>query len=255
MSDSPFQRPGSVPRPATRAWQDTPSGGEWHTAPIVAAPARPIVPEVRRRRERRLWLASGVAGCVLGGVAVGVLSSLYFADPEPVTISTETFPEFILGFKRLDAKARDAGDGDTVARMVADLESQVGDFRFAYGGDGAALDYEGSLTLTIVNGRLSPGLPSENRGEFGANSPRLVSLVSGGVSCVFEPMVGLYDGAVLHVPPDLSASGLTDCVLVDEERNLSLRLVNHTDTFPTNAIETARSFAGVLERTLADLVD
>ncbi|MDO5734837.1 MAG: hypothetical protein Q4P15_00015 [Propionibacteriaceae bacterium] len=248
MSDIPFQRPGSEAGAGTSPL--TMDGRGAFRPEASGSPDSPPAP--RQDRGAWLWMAIGGAGFVVGGLAAVVLTNLYFAKPAPLTIALDTFPEYILGLQRVDIQDR---TGDTRPQLEAAVMDGLDDFRFAYGGDGAEVDYEGGLTLAIVNGHLTPGLPSGNRVGFDDGSPRLISFEANPVKCVFVPVVDLYESAVLATPSDLTASGLTDCVLVDPKRNLSLRLANHTDGFRGDAIQVANKFADVLERTHAGLVD
>ncbi len=62
----------------------------------------------------------------------------------------------------------------------------------------------------------------------------------------------LYNSAVLQSPPDLSATGWTQCVLNDAERRISLKMDSR---IPGGAEETSKRFADILERTHKSLVD
>ena len=197
-------------------------------------------------------MVAGVAGFVVGATIASFGAALYFAKPPPVTITVNTFPEYVLGIHREDLAARSAGDSDALQRFDANFEDQISTSQFVHGGPGATVGYGQSFTMTIVDGRQPLPLPSGSGSRSTTGSPTLVSLESARVSCVFVPSVGLYDSAVLDSPADLTAKGRTDCVLNDRDRNLSLRI---TSLVPGGATATATDFAQVLERTHTSLTE
>lgn len=187
---------------------------------------------------------------LLGGAGAAWASSVYFADPEPIDITLDAFPEYLIDLQRTDVADRSANNATAVAEFEADFQAQRQAYLFTHGGEGASVDY-GKLRLTIVNGYQSLPLLSNAPGTPGDASPQLVSLDSETVSCVFRPEVGLYESAVLKAPADLSAMGWSDCVMNDEERRISVRA---TSTVPGGSAETAARFTQALERTHAAII-
>ena len=135
MSDARFQRPGAAERPATGSPPDSSSAA----FPAEAIPGASVAggdrPALRGAHGPLRWIVAGVTGLVAGGAAAAALSAMYFARPEPVPINIDTFPEYVLGLARVDIQGQ--GEGSR-AELEADLARQVDDYRFAYGGDGAA---------------------------------------------------------------------------------------------------------------------
>ncbi len=260
MTNRPFQRPGSSREPQPESWPyrapspepvtvtDTPAATD--NEPTDAKASSTSTP-TKRSFGVRLVAATGAAGMLAGGIIVGGLATMYYAEPEPLTITADVFPEYVLGLYREDLAARSAGDTEALRQFDTHFEDQLQRFQFVHGGPGAAVGYGQSLTLTIVAGYQSLPLPSELGGEPGSGPPTLVSLESEDVSCVFQPSVGLYDSAVLDRPPDLTAKGRTDCVLNDVGRNLSLRI---TSRVPGDAMQTSTDFAQALESAHTRLV-
>ncbi len=195
-------------------------------------------------------LIAGLAGLLIGGGATGWLSGLFYAEPAPLAISLEVFPEHIENLARPDLALADAEDPMAAEQFMRDFEAQRERFRFAYGGDGASIDY-GRFLMTIVNGSQSLPLPSDSEGAPESASPILISLDSDTVSCTFRPEVGLYNSAVLQISADLSARGWTQCVLNDGEQRISLKL---DSLAPGGSAETSTRFASILERVHEGLV-
>lgn len=257
MSDSHFRRPGTgaersvEPGPVLAPIVETerrPHHSQVHdTMPAASRTDTPPGPSTRRRPGAGALVAVGITGLLVGAMIAAGLSLLYFRDPEPLPITLEVFPRYVLGLQREDMAARDAGAIDAVEQYEAEFSNQADLYRFVHGGDGASVNYGQMFALTIVNGYQSLPVPSNAVGD----SPVLVSLQSATVSCIFHPDVGLYDSAVLGTPQDLTATGLTDCVLNDRDRNFSLRL---TSRVPGDARRTSTDFAGVLDSTHAGLV-
>ncbi|RMB61610.1 hypothetical protein EAX62_02975 [Tessaracoccus antarcticus] len=197
-----------------------------------------------------------VAGMMLGGVWVsGVVREPDV--PPPIPILQDTFPRELMGAQRTDMQLREAGFGPTVERLDREFAEQLAAYRFAYGGDGATLQYGRLLSLTIVNGILPPPLPRDGAVDFNGRarlSSRLVSLRSGNVSCTFEPEPVVVPETGLESLGDLSSDGRTDCVLVHAERNLSLRIANPAVARGADASDTAISFRDELQRILDGLI-
>lgn len=197
-----------------------------------------------------------LAGAIAGGIW-GVTASRAPPEPQPVPITLDTFPRELLGASRNDLALRDAGFGPTVERLDAEFEEQLAGFRFAHGGAGATFGYGRSLNLTVVNGVLPPPLPRDsavNRDGRVTQTRRLVSLRTDDVSCTFEPKPVFNRQTGLEEPGDLTSDGLTDCVLVDPVRNLSLRLSQDEVPRGADAIDTSDVFRGELERLHRSLV-
>ena len=191
-----------------------------------------------------------LAGVALGGVWVsGIVREP--APPTPIAITVETFPRELLGTPRNDITLRDAGFGPTVQRLDDEFQEQLSAFRFAHGGDGATLRYGRLMSLTIVNGVLSPTLPRQ--GAVGGDgrppqSRRIVSLRTADTSCTFEPKVTVDVGARLADLGGLDSDGRTDCVLVDSQRNLSLRIAHTEVARGVDALDSAAAFRDELQR-------
>ncbi len=251
MSDSPFLRPGSDPEPMLEAWPYVPPQVEpvlletRSSAASGSSPAASRTPvPVASGRRRGPVLVAGLMGLLIGALGAGWLSGLLVDESEPIPITLGAFPESIANLARPDLALAGAEDSVDVEQFQADFEAQREEYRFAYGGDGAAVDY-GQFLLTIVNGSQPLPLPSDAARPPDSASPILISLDSGTVSCVCQPELGLYDSAVLQMPADLSAKGWTQCVLNDGERRVSLKLDSRV---PGIAVETSRQFARILER-------
>ncbi len=168
-------------------------------------------------------LAGLLVGVAIGAIFIGQLESL------PLAISRATFPDEVLGELREDATTT------IVEGLDAQLQEDIERYRFAYGGDGARFTY-GTYALTIVNGRMPTVLPGKGDADSG-KAAWVVSLRSEQTSCVSEESPG-------DEPPPFELSELldddskdvffwldegrtkarTECVLFDEDRNLSLRL-------------------------------
>ncbi len=250
MSDMPFQRPGDGPVSAPESWPYESPSPPPSLPPEVprteTAQAAPDAPIPRRRPGAGVLVAVGIAGIVVAGLAVGLLSTWYYAAPEPLPITVEAFPEYVLGLEREDMPVRRSGDAVALKALDAEFDGQLERFRF----EGATVGYGQSLALTIVNGRLA--LPPPTGDDVVTGGRTLISLETDAVSCVFSPEVGLYDSAVLDAAPDLTAQGRTECVLNDSTRNLSLRL---TSRVPGGATQTSPDFAQALERAHMKLIE
>lgn len=171
---------------------------------------------------------------LVAGLAGG---ALFLDGPksQPLAITVDTFPREVLLKERDDIAWRDQGSSMAIDRLDAQFEDQLAGYRQAYGGDGATLTYKG-FALTIVNGRLAATVPTQPD-TSSADTPWVVSLTSEDTLCVSQ------DPPVEPPPIDLSdvlsdqskdvfywlergrTDATTECVLVDEDRNLSLRLV------------------------------
>ncbi|MEO7586424.1 MAG: hypothetical protein ABIS84_00190 [Arachnia sp.] len=260
MSDREFERPGSVARPAPDHWPyHVPTPPEPPPNAIHAREKPPRKPESSPRRGTRLVVAvvlGVVAGMILGAVWVsGTVREP--TEPPPVEITLATFPRALLGADRTDIPLREAGFGPTVERLDRDFAEQLAAYRFAYGGDGATLQYGRLLNLTIVNGILPPPLPRDGAVDFSGRARltrRLVSLRGGDVSCTFEPEPAVIQETGMEGLGDLLSDGRTDCVLTDPLRNLSLRIENPVEARGADALDTAISFRDELRRLHDSLV-
>lgn len=170
-----------------------------------------------------------IAGLVGGAILVDEYTS------RPIVITLDSFPRELLLKERDDIAWRDEGSRVAIERLDAQFEDQLTGYREAYGGDGATLTYKG-FALTIVNGRLAATLPIKSP----ASSEEIawvVSLRSEDTLCVSQdPPVEAPPIELSEVLVDQSkdvfywlergrTDATTECVLVDEDRNVSLRLV------------------------------
>lgn len=187
----------------------------------------------------------GVAG-LLVGLAVGALGTVRPAQV-PVPITVDSFPRELLGLTRPD-----------VGRSDAEFADQLAGHRFAHGGDGASLSYGGLYTLTIVNGRLTPTVPTSGDRAAG-RAAVVVSLRSTRTSCVSQQSILEFTPAATDTAPRAASAaggdggfnasrGLvwTECVLEDAGRNIALRLVGPGPT--GSVLVTAPQFRDELER-------
>ena len=266
MSDHDFERPGAAEHPPLTGWPyhaPTPEA-----APVDARrdaePAETVAVETtdegRRRPRPRPWviaLVGGVVGSLLGGVLVGMMM-----QPEPdaaaIPISLDTFPKEFMGSERNDLELRKAGFGPTVDRLDREFEEQLAAFRFAHGGRGATFGYGRLVTLTIVDGILSPGVPRVGEMDLGGRvreTRRFVSLDTASVSCTFEPQPVPNANLGMEDFGELSGVGRSECVLLDLERNLSLRAAHDPRVRGTTAPEAASAFSEALEDLHAQLIE
>ena len=206
----------------------------------------------------------GLAGLFVGTVA-GALS-VQHPPGAPISITVATFPREVLGQARDDLESRETGSLPVLERLDAEFEDQRAGHRFAHGGDGATFEYGGVHALTIVNGFLVVTIPTAGDPPTG-NMARLVSLRSTQTSCVSEQPVREFE----RRPPELgTASGVdaaagpastsrpespfvwTDCVFVDRDRMLTLRLVGPGPA--KDILGTASQFRDELQKIHADLI-
>lgn len=170
----------------------------------------------------------------------------------PVPITVDSFPRELLGLTRPDVGWSDAEFAD-----------QHAGHRFAHGGDGASLSYGGLYTLTIVNGRLTPTVPTSGDRAAG-RAPVVVSLRSSRTSCVSQQSILEFTPAeTVLAPRAASAAGAgggfstsrgqvwTECVLEDAGRNIALRLVGPGPR--GSVLVTAPQFRDELERIHDDI--
>ncbi len=258
MSDSSFRRPGSPSEPSPEEWPyeppqadpETPldesdlSASQAEVGPTDSSDRSPTQPfRPPGHRPSRILIA-GLVGLLLGGGIVGWMSTFLSREPEPIPITLDVFPEYIGNLPRPDLDPAMIGDPEAVEQFRLAFQDQRETYRFAYGADGATVDY-GQFLLTIVNGSQSLPLPSDAEGSPGNASPVLISLDSDAISCTFRPEVGLYDSAVLQTPADLRAQGWTQCVLNDRDRHISLKLESRVTG---RSARTSARFENILER-------
>lgn len=187
----------------------------------VTDPGPPTGPPLRRRPGG--LLAAGIVGAVLG---IAVTAAGFLAgepEPSPLELTYDSFPEELFGLKREDLQAHD-GMAEIQARYQAQFEADLEAHRFAYGGDGAAVHYVGpngdpGLELTVVNGLMPAALPNFKEWVQWPTEHMVDPVTIDGVRCTIGIWIfgeqGMEDVAV-EVPT---------CVLTDESRNLSLRIV------------------------------
>ncbi len=224
-----------------------------HTEP---APAH-TGPPSRRARLVVAATTGVITGAALGAVWVsGVIREP--SSPEPIPITVNTFPQELLGAQRNDLLLRGASFEPSLERLDLEFEEQRAAFRFAYGGDGASFGYGRLLTLTIVNGLLTPDIPRDGRIDSigrAVQARRMISLRTIDVSCTFEPKPTTDPATGMDRLGDFTSDGRTDCVLVDLERDLSLR-INHAQVARgEDAFDSATTFRDELHRIHANLVD
>ncbi len=265
MSDHDFERPGAAEHPA-------PTGWPYHAPIPQAAPVDPrrsseppetVVVEIdgesRRRPRTRPWviaLVAGLVGSLLGGFFVAMMM-----QPDPgaasLPITLDTFPTEFMGSERNDLELRKAGFGPTVDRLDKEFQEQLAAFRFAHRGRGATFGYGRLVTLTIVDGILSPGVPRDGEMDLGGRvreTRRFVSLDTPSVSCTFEPQPVANASLGMEEFGDLSGIGRSECVLVDLARNLGLRAAHDPRVRGTTAQEAASAFSEALQELHAQLI-
>lgn len=267
MSDSSFQRPGSEPR-STQENRDGPSAHpvepvtvEW-TATGTSSHESSSAPPGRARRVGVL-VACGLVGALAGGLGVAAFT-VGPQRPAPLTLTVDHFPREVFGEARGDLESRDAGSTPVIERLDAAFEDQLKAYRFAYGGDGAEFSYGDLLVLTIVNGRLSPTVPVKEGGS-GWEAPIVVSLQSADTSCVAEPPEVYGDAPPIEIPLEPGTGTVevyenntmvwTDCVLVDEVNNVSLRLAGRIPLEVKDIINASIFNRDELRRIHATLID
>ncbi len=265
MSDHDFERPGAVVHADPAEWP-------YHVPPPEAPPPAQLRDEqsedtvvvttnaaVRRPRALgalQMVMVAGAVGALLGGI---VMAAVMQPEPEAVSIpiTLDTFPRTFMGADRNDLNLRDAGFGPTVERLDREFTKQLESFRFAYGGRGAVFGYGRLITLTIVDGILTPGVPREGQLDLTGRvreTRRLVSLNTPLVSCTFEPQPNLDPDRGIEELGMFSTIGHTECVLVDRARNLSLRLADNPAVEGSDSVESASAFSTELEGLHAQLI-
>lgn len=239
MSDDSFRRPGtdagtSSRRPVAQLAEQGETVAVVHEFAATKPSRRK---RVRGQGARILTVPSTVVIAVVALVA-GLAGGAFFLDvpaPPPIDITIDSFPREVLLKERDDIPWRDEGSKVAIERLNAQFEDQLAGFRQAYGGEGATLAYQG-FSLTIVNGRLAATVPSQPDASS-EDVGWVVSLRSADTLCVSQ------DPPVEPPPIELSdvlgdqskdvfywlergrTDATTECVLVDEDRNISLRLV------------------------------
>ncbi len=265
MSDAPFQPPTEN----TRATSQTESFGQSTPADDVevsiivdreqgksrVAPAR-APGTIRVRSVITATLVALLAGIVIGALTID--------RPIPNTpITLESFPREMLGLEREDVAFRDGNAEAVIERLDSQFEAQLAAYRFAYGGEGARFGYGDNTSLMIVNGKLAPQVPVTEDTDWGPSV--VITLNSKNTRCVSETVIvhsrvlGAEMGTQLE--PDTEYSEVrrsrerymwTDCVLLDEQRNLSLRLEGQSPG--DDRMEAANQFRDELERIHANLI-
>ena len=265
MSDAPFQRPTEN----TRAISQTGSFGQPTSADDVEVGiivdherGKPRVASVRAPgtiRVRSVIAATVVA--LLAGIVIGALTIDRPIPGTPITL--ESFPREVLGLQREDVAFRDGNAEAVIERLDSQFEAQLAGYRFAYGGEGARFRYGDITSLTIVNGELAPQVPVPEDTDWGPSV--VISLNSRDTRCVSETVIirtgamGAETGRPLEAVTEYSEVRMseetyiwTDCVLFDEQRNLSLRLEGQTPG--DDSLEAANEFRDELERIHANLI-
>lgn len=267
MSDAPFQRPGSEPRSTQESWD---SSSAYTAEPatvdlrIPESPSREssLTGTTRARRTGAL-VATGLMGALAGGLGVAAFTvGSPGQDAFPLTV--DSFPREVFGEAREDLQFRDADAKAVIQRLDVAFQNQLKAHRFAYGGDGAKFDYGQRLTLTIVNGRLTPTVPvGEDRTDW--ERPTVVSLQSADTSCVAELPEVDGDSPPMEIPVEPGTGTVvmyeddhtvwTDCVLVDTKNNVSLRLSGRMPLEAKDIINASGLNRDELRRIHASLID
>lgn len=212
-------------------------------------------------RVRSVIAATLVA--LLAGIVIGALT---IDRPIPsIPITLESFPREVLGLEREDVAFRDGNAEAVIERLDSQFEAQLAGYRFAYGGEGAHFRYGDDTSLTIVNGELAPQVPVTEDTESGSSA--VISLNSRNTRCVSETVIirtrtrviNAETGSPLETATDYSEGRRstesyvwTDCVVLDERRNMSLRLKGQVPG--DDMITAANQFRDELERIHADLI-
>ena len=192
------------------------------------------------------------------------------ASPAPACVGD---PDGTAGRHRLRGCCRVARRNDHSSAPVVEVdeaafESQLASHRFAYGGDGASFVYGSSYELTIVNGFLAVSVPSAGDPPSG-DVPTVVSLRSSDALCVSQQPTIDFEQRPPHHPPRegrpweaeaVAAAGphagaryaWTDCVLVDLQRHLTLKLRGNGPA--SNILGTASQFRDALRQVHAGLI-
>lgn len=204
-----------------------------------------------------MLVAMGLAGLAVGALGVAALT-VDLRPAHPVALTVDSFPREVLGETREDVALRDGGSKAILERLDVQFGKQLTAYRFAFGGDGARFHYGDQLQLTIVNGRMPPTVPVSDD-SFAWEAPTVVTLKSRDTSCISEEprgeIVPSEPGGAEAPTIVKNESELTDCVLVDAERNVSLRLVGRDPLGAEDILITAGRFRDELEHIHADLLD
>lgn len=253
MSESDFERPGATHHPAPAEWPyhaPSPAPPLNATNPVAGSDRSGTEASVESQRTSSARVVGiTVVAAIVGVIGGSVLTAFLLRTQETqasVEITLETFPRELMGVERNDLALREAGFGPTVARLDSEFEDQMAAFRFAYGGDGATLGYGRRVDLTIADALLPSQVPRRGeRDSTGAvrETRRLISLRSAEVSCTFEPTPPPDPARETQEVGDFSSKGLTECVLVDRSRNLSLRIAHNPQFGGDDAFDAAADFS------------
>lgn len=258
MPESDFERPGATPHPVPTEW---PYHVPTPAPPVDTAEGHHVVrdeSDVDASAGSRRMSSGRVVGIAVLAVIVGALGGstltavlLPSAEaPDPIAITLETFPRQFMGAERNDLELRDGGFGPTVERLDREFDDQMAAFRFAYGGNGATLGYGLKINLTIADGIISSKVPRTGEVDLSGmvrETRRLISLRSATTSCTFEPSPAFNPSTGLEELGDFSVKGLTECILVDTRRNLSLRVAHNPQFSGADSFGAAADFRDALE--------
>lgn len=258
MPESDFERPGVTSHPVPTEW---PYHVPTPAPPVDTAESSQVVRDesgVAASAGSRRIPSGRVAGIAVLAVIVGALGGATLTAvllrppkaPDPITITLETFPREFMGAERNDVELRDAGFGPTSERLDREFEDQMAAFRFAHGGNGATLGYGLRINLTIADGIIASKVPRTGKADISGTvreTRRLISLRSASTSCTFEPTPTLNPETGLQELGDFSVKGLTECILVDTDRNLSLRIAHNPQFSGTDSFGAAAAFSDALE--------
>lgn len=265
MSDAPFQRPTENTHATSQTGsfrQPTPADGVEVSIIVDREQGKSRVAPARAPgtiRVRSVIAATLVA--LLAGIVIGALT---IDRPIPSTsITLESFPREVLGLEREDVAFRDGNAEAVIERLDLQFEAQLAAYRFAYGGEGARFGYGDVTSLTIVNGKMAPQVPVTEDTDWGPSV--VISLDSKNTRCVSETVIvhskvlDAETGTPLEAATEYSevrrskeSYMWTDCVLLDAQRNLSLRLEGQVPG--DDRMEAANQFRDELERIHANLI-
>lgn len=209
----------------------------------------------------------GAAG-LLAGMIIGVMAT-DSPPPRPIPIAVASFPLELLGQLRAGVEWPDRSFPPEIAVDETAFEDQLASYQFSYGGDGASFVYGSSYELTIVNGSLAVSVPAAGDPPSG-DIPTVVSLRSADTRCVSQQPTIEFEQRPAHhpvrkgrewEPVALAAAGphpatrsaRTDCVLVDLQHHLTLRLLGNGPA--GNVLGTASRFRDALQQVHDELID
>ena len=265
MSDAPFQRPTEKTHATSQTGplrQPTPADDVEVSIIVDQERAKPRVAPVRPPKTIRVRsVIAATLFTLLAGIMIGALTIDRPIPGTPITL--DSFPRELLGLEREDVAFRDGTADAVIERLDSQFAAQLAGYRFAYGGEGARFRYGDVTSLTIVNGKLAPQVPVSEDTDRGPSL--VVSLNSKNTRCVTETVIihsrvlGAETGTPLEAVNEYSEVRRseerymwTDCVLLDDQRNISLRLEGQVPG--DDRTEVSGQFRDELERIHANLI-